>query len=89
MEGKNQTMTRLKTDKIPFLMCTNIQSLQFHRDELKLELDNYDKKPTIIALTETWFTDNDALENGYNFKTYQPIEHKPKTSGQERGDVAF
>ena len=89
MKGENQTMTRLSTDKIPFLMCINIQSLRCHHDELKLELDNYDKKPTIIALTETWLTENDALENDYNFETYQPIEHKPRTSGQERGGVAF
>ena len=47
-------MTRLSTDKIQFLMCTNIKSLRCHLDELKLELDNYDKKQTIIALTETW-----------------------------------
>ena len=46
-------MTRLSTDKIPFLMCTNIQSLRCHRDELKVELDTYDKKSTIITLTET------------------------------------
>ena len=82
-------MTRLSTDKIPFLMCTNIQSLRCHRNELKLELDNYDKKPTIIALTETWLTENDALERDYNFEIYQPIEHKPRTSGQEQGGVAF
>ena len=89
MKGENQTMTRLSTDKIPFLMCINIQSLRCHHDELKLELDNYDKKPTIIAFTETWLTENDALENDYNFETYQANEHKPRTSGQERGGVAF
>ena len=42
-----------------------------------------------MALTETWLTENDALENDYNFGTYQPIEHKPRTSGQERGGVVF
>ena len=70
-------------------MCTNIQSLRCHRDELKLELGNNDKKPTIIALTETWLTENDVLENDYNFENYQPIELKPRTSCQERGGVAF
>ena len=89
MNGENQTMTRLSTDKIPFLMCINIQSLRCHHDELELELDKYDKKPTIIALTETWLSEIDALENNYNFETYQPLEQKPRSSGQERGGVAF
>ena len=74
-------MTRLSTDKSPFLISANIQSLRCHHDELKLELDNYDKKPTIIALTGTWSIENDALENDYNFETCQPIEQKPRTSG--------
>ena len=82
-------MTRLSTDENPVLMCTNIPSLRCHGDELKFELNNYDKKPTIIALTETWLTENDALENDYNFETHQLIEHNPRTSGQERGGVAF
>ena len=69
MKVENQTMTRLSTDKIPFLMCTNIQSLRCHRDEPKLELDNYDNKPTIIALTETRLTEIDALVNENNFET--------------------
>ena len=98
MYKENQTNAQLEmrgTGKIPFVMCTNIQSLRCHRDELKqkklkmIELENYLNKPAMITLTETWLTENDDLENDYNLEKYQPIEAEPRTSGQERGGVAF
>ena len=70
-------------------MCTIIQSLRCHCDELKIELENYGNKPAIIALTETWLTETDNLENDYILEKSEPIESKPRTSGQERGGVAF
>ena len=59
-------------------MCTIIQSLRCHRDELKIELENYGNKPAIIALTETWLTENDDLENDYILEKSEPIESKPR-----------
>ena len=89
MNKANQTKALLGTEKIGFVMCTKIQSLRCHRDDLRIELENYENKPAVIALTETWLTENDDLENDYNMEKYQPIESKPRTSGQERGGVAF
>ena len=54
-------------------MSTIIQSLRCHRDELKIELGNYNNKSTLYALTETWLTDNDVLENDYDLENYQSL----------------
>ena len=89
MNKENKTQAQLGTGKIRFVMCTNIQSLRCHRGELKIEVENYGNKPAIIALTETWLTENDYFENDYNLEKNQPIESKPRTSGQERGGIAF
>ena len=43
-----------------FLLGLNIQSLRCHHDDLLVELDKYDEKPKIIALTETWLTKSDT-----------------------------
>ena len=55
-------------------MSTIIQSLRCHRDELKIELGNYKNKSTLYALTETWLTENDVLENDYDLENYQSID---------------
>ena len=66
MNKENQTKAQLGIGKILFVICTNIQSLRCHRDELKIELENYGNKPAILALTETCLTESDDLENDYN-----------------------
>ena len=62
----------------------NIQSLRCHRDELLVELDSFNSKPSVIALTETWLTENDNTST-LNLDGYQPIESKLRTTGQLRG----
>ena len=89
LNEENRTEEQLGTGKNPFVLCRNIHSLQCHRDKLKYELENYGNKPAMIALTETWLTENDDLENDYNLEKCQPIESKPRPSGQQRGGVAF
>ena len=88
MSRENQERAKFIHQNVPFLMCLNIQSLRCHRDELKIELETYKNKPTIIALTETWLTKNDDLDDEYNLKHYQPIESKPRIR-DTRGGVAF
>ena len=79
MNKENQTKGQLGTEKIPFVMCTKIQPLRCHRDDLRIKLKNYENKPAIIALTATWLTENDDIENDYNMEKYQSIESKPRT----------
>ena len=84
MNKENQTKAQLGTGKILFVMCTKIQSVRCHREELKNELENYGNKPAIIiALTETWLTENDDLENDYNLEkinqSNRSQEHQPGT----------
>ena len=71
-----------------FLLGLNIQSLRFHQDSLLVELGNLKHQPRIIALTETWLTDNDSLD-GYSVPGYHAIESKPRSTGRGRGGVAF
>ena len=70
-------------------MCTKIQSLRCHPEELKIEPENYENKPAKTTLTETMLTKNDGLENDYNSETCQSNESKPSTSCQEREGAAF
>ena len=59
--GIKQTLT---------LFYLNIRSLRCHHNELKVFLSTLTNKPAIIALCETWLTDNDTLEL-YTLKGYQ------------------
>ena len=70
------------------MLGLNIQSLRCHRDELLVELDSFNSKPSVIALTETWLTENDNTST-LNLDGYQHIESKIRTTGQLRGGVGF
>ena len=70
------------------MLGLNIQSLRCHRDEILVELDSFNSKPSVIALTETWLTENDNTST-LNLDGYQPIESKIRTTGQLRGGVGF
>ena len=50
----------------------NIRSLGLHLNELKIFLGSFANKPDIIAITDTWMTENDDPDN-YNLEGYQPI----------------
>ena len=65
-----------------------VQSLRCHYAGLLIELENFLKKPRIIALTETWLTENDFI-NELTLPGYHHLESKPRNSGQERGVWPF
>ena len=44
-----------------FLFSLNIQSLKAHHDQLQAFLNNFQHRPQIFALSETWLTDNDDI----------------------------
>ena len=48
-----------ETESVFFL---NIRSLRLHHDQLFVLVDSLKKKYLLIALCETWLTENDCLE---------------------------
>ena len=77
----------LKTKAI--FLSLNIQSLGFHYAELVVFLETLEKKPDVIALTETWLKDSDQLED-YDLPGYQTIVSKSRNNARRRsGGVNF
>ena len=60
-----------------YLFFLNIQSLRFHLDLLKVELGRLKNAHALIALCETWLTDNDPI-GLYSIDGYQTIITKNK-----------
>ena len=85
---KNQLTAAFINKHNNILLGLNVQSLRCHHDGLLIELENFPKKPRIIALLETWLTEKDSI-NELTLPGYHPLESKPRSSGQERGGVAF
>ena len=67
-----------------FLFFPNKQSLRCHHDLLKVELDRLKNAPALIALCETWLTDNDPI-GLYSIDDYQTIITKNRVGKKERG----
>ena len=44
------------------MLFLNIRSLRLHHDQLCVLVDSLKQKPLVIALYETWLTDNDFLD---------------------------
>ena len=53
-----------------------------------MKLQDYEKTPELILLTETWLTENDPLKE-YHIDGYHPLESKQRNNGQKRGGVAM
>ena len=70
------------------LLGLSVQSLRCHHDGLLIELEKLFRKTRIIASAETRLTENDSI-NELTPSGFHPFESKPRTSGQERGGVAF
>ena len=69
-----------------YLFFLNIQSLRCHHDILKVELDRLKNAPALIALCETWLTDNEPI--GLNsINGYQTIITKNRV-GKKGGGIA-
>ena len=69
-----------------YLFFLNIQSLRCHHDLLKVELDRLKNAPALIALCETWLTDNDLI-GLYSIDGYQTIIPKNRV-GKKGGGIA-
>ena len=64
-------------------------SLDYHINELRVRLEILDKKPEVLALTETWMTDDHSLVD-LDIVGYQPIEFKARPNAKRRSvGVAF
>ena len=46
-------------EKVFFL---NVQSPRSHHDQLKLLIESFQTKPALVALCETWLSDNDPID---------------------------
>ena len=52
------------------LFILNVQSLRSHHDQLKVLVASLNRQPLVIALSETWLSNNDPL-NLYHLVGYQ------------------
>ena len=104
-QNKEQQITNAKTPEHPSfddidesekcktktstVLGPNIRSLDYHINELRVLLEILDKKPEVLALTETWMTDDHSLVD-LDIVGYQPIEFKARPNAKRRsGGVAF
>ena len=63
--------------------------LSIIKNELRVLLEILDKKHEVLALTETWMTDDHSLVD-LDIVGYQPIEFKARQNAKRRSDgVAF
>ena len=66
-----------ETESVFFL---NIRSLRLHHDPLCVLVDSVKKKHLVIALCETWLTENDCLEmfqlDGYQKGVFENREKR-------------
>ena len=104
-QNKEQQITNAKTPEHPSfnkidesekcktktftVLGLNIRSLDYHINELRVLLEIMDKKPEVLALTETWMTDDHSLVD-LDIVGYQPIEFKARPNAKRRsGGVVF
>lgn len=68
------------------ILYMNIRSLRCNFDELRIFIESFSNKPDIIALTETWLTENDSLPSFSIDGFITPIVKNRSTRG---GGVAL
>ena len=67
----------------------NIRCLDYDFEDFLVLLEALTPKPDIMAITETWTTENDPLEE-FQIDGYQPIVSNPREEFKRRpGGVAF
>ena len=64
------------------LLFMNVQSLRCHHDQLCRQLEILKTKPAVIAVCETWLTDNDPIDM-YFITGYQPLIEKNRNYKKE------
>ena len=69
------------------LLFINVQSLRSHHDQLCCQLETLKTKPAVIAVCETWLTDNDPIDM-YFITGYQPLIVKNRND-KNGGGVGF
>ena len=105
IQNKEQQITNAKTPEHPSndnidesgqcktktltVLGFNIRSLDYHINELRVLLEILDKKPEVLALTETWMTDEHSPVD-LDIVGYQPMEFKARQNAKRQsGGVAF
>ena len=68
------------TGEIESVFFLNIRSLRLHHDQLCIMDDSLKKKHLVIALCETWLTENDCLEM-FQLDGYQKGVFKNREKG--------
>ena len=60
-----------------------MRSLDYYKNEVRVLLEILDKKLEVLALTETWMTDDHSLVD-FDIVGYQPIEFKARQNAKRR-----
>ena len=66
----------------------NVRSLRSHYDQLSILVASLIKVPMILALYETWLTDNDPTIL-YSFDGFSKIENVNRKKNKKGGGLAF
>ena len=66
-------MESVETFKTSDIFYMNIRSLRCHHDQLFTTFDDFEVKPVLICLCETWLTENDPIDL-YWLDDYSEIE---------------
>ena len=69
-----------------YILNLNIRSLKKNFEEYKFLIENLEKTPSVICLTETWLTQKDNPEV-FNLPGYHPITGKHR-DGKRGGGIA-
>ena len=69
-------------------MGINIQYLKAHHGQHIAELESFENKPTVIAITETLLSKNANLKV-LGIPGYHPVLLEPRKTKKLRGGVAF
>ena len=64
------------------LLLINVQSLRSHHDQLCCQLETLKTKPAVVAVCETWLTDNDPIDM-YFITGYQLLIVKNRNDKKE------
>ena len=87
-DTENQSLVPFENES-KTILGMNIRSLSKHLNELEILLQTLEHKPEIIAITESWMTESDDMED-FNITGYQPLESTPRKNAKRRsGGVAL
>ena len=79
---ENQSLVPFENES-KTILGMNIRSLGKHLSELEVLLETMEHKPEIIAITESWMTQSDDMED-FNITDYQQLESTPLINAKRR-----